>query len=465
MKKIAKNDKGITLVALVITIVVILILASVATYSGIDVIKSSEFTRFSAELKIMQTQVNNLYEKWKSNEKINEKEILRLGEEIQTSSQVQQQANKIFTEENAGITDQTGYRYFSAQTIKDLKIEGVEQDFFVNVQTRSVVSYNGIEYKDKKYYTPEQIGVYNIDYKENVAKPTFDINIDMLAQNEYKVIISNIQYEGYINKWKVRYQKEKDDYWNTSEELNFTIKESGKYNIYIQNGEIESEHITKQIGYISDKQILHYDGIVNTRKGHNLETTIWEDLSGNNNDADLYDCIINENNLEFNGSSSYGKLPTNALGNYGASTIEIVMEPTIDEAVVLTDNSNISNRGIGYNTNSLFTWIGLGSDVSQYFLSSKTVNEEKHIYTVLYDGVDYNNTIAYQDNIKLSKSSNNDGYSNNSAYPIIGKREYSAGGEWNFKGKIYSVQIYNKKLSEEEIKINYEINKDRFNIK
>ena len=62
MKKIAKNNKGITLVALVITIVVILILASVATYSGIDAIKSSEFTRFSAELKIMQTQVNSIYQ-------------------------------------------------------------------------------------------------------------------------------------------------------------------------------------------------------------------------------------------------------------------------------------------------------------------------------------------------------------------------------------------------------------------
>ena len=56
---------------------------------------------------------------------------------------------------------------------------------FINVQTRSIVSYNGIEYKDKKYYTPEQIGVYNINYKGNEAKSTFNINTDLIAQNEF----------------------------------------------------------------------------------------------------------------------------------------------------------------------------------------------------------------------------------------------------------------------------------------
>lgn len=57
-----KNNKGITLVALIITIIILLILASVATYSGIGVIKSAKLTAFTTELKIMQTQVNEIYE-------------------------------------------------------------------------------------------------------------------------------------------------------------------------------------------------------------------------------------------------------------------------------------------------------------------------------------------------------------------------------------------------------------------
>ena len=51
-----KNKKGITLISLVLTIVILLILASVVTYSGMGIIKSSKLTAFEAELKIMQTR-------------------------------------------------------------------------------------------------------------------------------------------------------------------------------------------------------------------------------------------------------------------------------------------------------------------------------------------------------------------------------------------------------------------------
>ena len=59
----SKTQKGVTLVALITTIIVLLILASVAAYSAKGVIESSKFNAFVAELKIMQTQVNALYEK------------------------------------------------------------------------------------------------------------------------------------------------------------------------------------------------------------------------------------------------------------------------------------------------------------------------------------------------------------------------------------------------------------------
>ena len=62
MKRI--DDKGITLISLVTTIVILVILASIATYSGIGVIKQTQFTKFSTQLKMMQTQVNELYDKY-----------------------------------------------------------------------------------------------------------------------------------------------------------------------------------------------------------------------------------------------------------------------------------------------------------------------------------------------------------------------------------------------------------------
>lgn len=464
MKKIMKEDKGITLVALVITIVVILILASVATYSGIDAIKSSEFTRFSAELKIMQTQVNNLYEKWKNNERINETEILDLGEDIKTNSQVKQQANKIFTEGNSGITDQTGYRYFSRQTIKDLKIEGVEQEFFINVQTRNIISYNGIEHKDKKYYTPEQIGVYNIDYRENAAKPTFNINIDMLAQNEYKVTISNIKYDGYINKWKVKYQKENDNYWNTSEELNFTIKEAGKYNIYLQNGEIESEHITTQIGYIEEGLVLHYDGASNTKRGNNLQTTIWEDLSINNNDAQIKnEHSWNQKSINLTNSISgiTGKYAENLkLTDF---TIEFVLESydSNSNGATLYDFYTGDNAGYSakiYNDSLVITFGNTVCTHKYNFLNSnyplpitircnKTENNLK---------ININNDMVYNYNGTIDIIQSTDS--------LFGILNNSEGNEQPYYGKLNNFKIYNRVLTNGEIQQNYEINKYRFNI-
>ena len=46
------KESGITLVALVITVIVLLILSSIVTYSGLNVVKSSKFTVFTTGMKI-----------------------------------------------------------------------------------------------------------------------------------------------------------------------------------------------------------------------------------------------------------------------------------------------------------------------------------------------------------------------------------------------------------------------------
>ena len=54
------KENGVTLIALVITIILILILASLGTTIGTETINSTAFTQFKAELKIMQDKVNEL---------------------------------------------------------------------------------------------------------------------------------------------------------------------------------------------------------------------------------------------------------------------------------------------------------------------------------------------------------------------------------------------------------------------
>ena len=246
--------KGITLISLVVTVAVLLILASIATYSGVEVIRNSKFDKFTTELKLMQTKVNELYDKYTSGE---DTSVINLGLDI---SQVSTQANKVFTSSASGITDKSGYRYFNKSTINSLGIEVVDGEFFVNIQNRSVISYEGMKYEGKTFYTLAQLpdGLYNVNYENrNVGEISFD-----LTSSSYTINVSNIQYDGYIDKWQVKYQKEGQDYWSTSEDLSFDVSEGGEYSVKLANGDVESE--VKKI------EVIVFDGSWNDKKGINM---------------------------------------------------------------------------------------------------------------------------------------------------------------------------------------------------
>lgn len=247
MKKL-KNNKAITLMSLVITIIILIILASVGTYSGIQVINSSKLTAFTTELKIMQTQVNKLYD-----ERTNDEETIDgLGKEIST---VQTQADKVFTAIVNEIDNREGYRYYDQETIKNLGIEGVEGEFFVNVQKRSVVSYEGLKYEGNTYYTLNQLpdSLYNVEYQASQEQPDFDVEYGYLENGRYKITISNINYNGNISKWQIKYQKPDSDTWYESNNYSFNVDTPGVYNIKIANNEYESSVRQLQIRSIYQK--------------------------------------------------------------------------------------------------------------------------------------------------------------------------------------------------------------------
>ena len=279
MKKDKNKQRGVTLLALVIAIVIILILTSIATYSGIGVINSTKLARFTTELKIMQTEVNELYEKNKDGE-----DVSKYGQDISSASaEVQEQANKVFNE--LGISSD-GYKFYDSSTIKDtLKIDGVEQEVFVNIEKRSVVSYKGIKYEDQMYYTLEQLDeVYNVEYEEPTAdEPTFDVTYKKLANGTYKVTISNIQYNGNINKWYVKYQQDGQEYWSSTEDMSFVVSNPGKYKIQIENGSIKSATKDVSINEVNEPKLA--EGMIPVK----WNGTTWAKADEKNTNNDWYD--------------------------------------------------------------------------------------------------------------------------------------------------------------------------------
>lgn len=469
MKKEINNAKGITLIALIVTIIVILILASVGTYSGIEAVKTAQLNKFMSEMKIMQIQVNNIYDKYKNGEEVlgytGEKIISNIGKLPSTSPK----ADNVFQESMSGIVDRSGYRYFDTETIKQLGIEGVEGEFFVNIEKRSIISVDGFEYNGKTYYTMDQIpsSLYNVDYEEkSYDNPTFEINCELSGENKYKTTIVP-KYDVNIEKWQVKYKLSEESNWNTSDNLEFEIEKAGKYQIQIQNGDIKSDIQEQYLGYITDGLMVHYDGIINTRNGSDGGATAWQDLSGNRNDGVLKnspkwvsDGDINA--LNFDGVDDYVLIGQH---NYDSITLEVV---AMNKSINSTETEYISNyESGGYG----LSYDGNGKNFMQLYINNLGYKSQKAPSAIipgrrysLSGSFDSNQIVLFENGVKTSLTCNGEikHAASNTALCLGANPSGNVGtGNW-LNGNIYSVRIYNRALTEEEVKINYAIDEERF---
>ena len=269
MKKI-KQESGVTLVILVVMIIILLILASVGVTSWNQTIEYSAFNEFTAELQVMQSKVNELNQN--KNTDIGT-EISEISENQKNILDIPEIRNIIFKnktdEEIAKIKN--GFRYCSKEWIKqNLELDSIKRDYLINVEKRYVISCTGFEYKNKTYYMSEQLenGQYNVEYNnKNSSTGSFEVNTQK-EENRWKVEISNIQYDGYVNNWQVKYKLSTNDFWQTSNELTFYVTEQGYYDIKVVHGdEIELETNKTLIG---DLVADNVNKVVNEKKNAEL---------------------------------------------------------------------------------------------------------------------------------------------------------------------------------------------------
>ncbi|MCI8470901.1 MAG: hypothetical protein HFJ35_05470 [Clostridia bacterium] len=384
-----RNEKGITMITLVITIMVLVVLASVATYSGITVIQTAKLTAFTTELKIIQTEVNAIYEK-ESKEKYN-----NYGKEIQ--GDILNRAKEVFGE--SGITNQEGYRYWDNDTIKLLGIEGVEHTFFVNIEKRSVVSYEGLEYDGKTCYTLNQLpeGLYNVEYNgSNITQePSFEINYEYRGVNKWEISISNIQYDNdyssYIDKWQVKYKLEEKDDWNTSEDLSFIVKEVGVYQIKLQNGnvqsrekEIEIRNIVKAVDIANNPQENYGKIVTEYRCTNSKAIENWKIFYADESNIYLIadDYIASDyvpkgkNGSSINTNGSYKMYFTNVLKDYvGTSDITNSKVRALDSNYYISRNYSSTNNNMKAVAYMLDTnvWSVFQGDKASYAIAGPTL--------------------------------------------------------------------------------------------
>lgn len=229
------NERGVTLVVLVTTIIILLILSTIGVTSGKSAIEYSNFNKLKSQLTILQTKVNELNQQNKTDigQEIGDEQKAILNNEV-----VSNIIYKDKTEEKNTIEE--GFRLLNGNQIKEqLGLDGYKGNYLINVEYRYVVLCDGFQYNGTTYYMIDQMedGLYNVEYhNKNDNKGTFEVNA-IAEGDKYKIVVSNIQYDGYVSNWQVRYKLSDVNYWNTSDKLEFYVDKPGEYDIKVVHGD------------------------------------------------------------------------------------------------------------------------------------------------------------------------------------------------------------------------------------
>lgn len=237
-----KSEKGITLVALMITIIITLIIAAVATSSGIATNKKAKYYNAISQLKTVQYEVNSMYEKYKNGDK----DIILVGEEISDSTvtsdnkKVKELSKKAFSALEVSEEQQLKYRYFSKEYLTNtLDINGITYDFIIDVSNRDVILLKGVKYENKIYYSLSQLEneQYNVKYVEenNTANNTTnnnttDENTENIEENVLKPKISGKEMIPVVWNKSILSWVKADVTWNETEQTWEQNKAGSWYN-------------------------------------------------------------------------------------------------------------------------------------------------------------------------------------------------------------------------------------------
>mgnify|MGYP001623877323 FL=1 len=144
-----KSNKGITLIIVIMTVVLLTILMGLVITSSIDTYNKSKFLSFETNMKLIQKKVDMALEERIDYETLgqplNDEQRSRLATIIANDNN-----NMISTEDPSAET----LRYFSSNDInEDFELSDIRGEFVINFANREVISLDGAEKNNVMYYT------------------------------------------------------------------------------------------------------------------------------------------------------------------------------------------------------------------------------------------------------------------------------------------------------------------------
>lgn len=409
-----KNNKGITIYSLVITVIVLVIIAGTATYTAMDVYQDAKKEAFIQELQMVQNAVNNEYSKIEAGNY----ECLEWGEHIVVGGENEDEAKTVISKAKNVAKDEIDwsleeykFTYFNKSMLQNIEeLKDIKQEILINFLTHDVISFKGLRISGEEYYSLEQMNVQNNYYNNN--------QLD-----------NNLYIQANLISW-----------WDA-----------------IENG----------------------------------NTTVWKDLSGNN-DLTFKGAYTKEDkyiNLGTNSDARHSIIEKTILPVEGDFTIELRAKVNLNAS---KGSTGILSHGNSPHEKRFNLWYN--KSTSATYLSYRFVNNEgttvnRNVYVTETDENFYNNIFnayiirEYQSiklklikadlNINTQEEFNENVKAGNDTLPegknieiardyfSIGSAGASAHGHEGMK--VYSCRIYNKAFTDEEILYNYNIDNSRFN--
>jgi len=249
-----------------------------------------------------------------------------------------------------------------------------------------------------------------------------------------------------------------------------TINSQTDYRIIIKykNNTFTSLRFNKGNEYVQKGLIAYLDGINNTGSGHSDTTITWRDLSGNNNDATLYNNPTwNSNSIIFDGQTNYGLLTNTANQEFSnGMTLEIRVK-------ILSFNGK--NTGTGH-IEYFGNWQGAGGGFvfeTSYINRFRLTNGAEARPTFTSNLNEYYTVVATYDNNELKLYVNGIESASASASGSItpSTAPFGLGGnpagsptfmDWYANVEFQNVLIYDRALTENEIQRNYQADIARY---
>ena len=248
-----KNNKGITLASLVLTIVVLLILASIFIYSGANTVKYTKYNKARSEISVIQTHVNSWYQEYKNIENLSEYKALTtqtqkneyknnfLNNYGVPANESNCDSNKLDeTIDATGIENIEKYRYLSSEFLENKIGLNVSFDYLANIEERIVILFGGIKYNDIWYFTADDFKLMNV----NGGAPINNSEFNLKQGYDKEIIIADLKFkkndeEVDISKFKILCALQNSDNWNdvTASAVKYTDWKDNKikYRIPVDN--------------------------------------------------------------------------------------------------------------------------------------------------------------------------------------------------------------------------------------